>query len=125
MNLYHLSPVNHDGKTFYPRIPKTAATGEDLLTPRVCFAPTIRQAIVAINPAGDFMSEYEYFVHIPVNCNNVYIPTELEVPDVDDTEEIWIKEPVKLACIGKVIVRYGMSSSDFEVIDSAVNKFGN
>lgn len=108
MNLYHLSPVNHNGKTFYPRIPKTAATGEDLLTPRVCFAPTIKQAVIAINPAGDFMSEYEYFVHVPVNCNNVHIPTEMEVPDVDDTNEVWICSPVKLKCIGKAIVTYSM-----------------
>jgi len=106
--LFHLSTENHNGETFFPRVPKTAADNEDTITPRVCFAPSFEKCVLAINPAGDCCAEYIYFVHVPVNSNTIRIPTDTEVPDVDDTNEVWICSPVKLKCIGKAIVTYSM-----------------
>ena len=42
----------------------------------------------------------EFYVHVPVNNCDVYKPSIKEVPDVNITNEVWIKNSVKLKCIG-------------------------
>lgn len=103
MKLYRLSKSNLNGKIIKPTIPDNFFTRngyEENKTPRVCFATTIDKCLMALsyNCDGD-----EFFVHIPDNYNyRRKKPTVHEVPDSAITSEIWILEPVKLKCIGKI-----------------------
>lgn len=106
--LYHISTINHDMETFFPRVPQHRMKEEDGITPRVCFAESIEGAMTAIGLNPVSASEQFFFVHIPEDFNelmdaNAFInPSEL-VPDADETHEIWCVEPVKLRCIAFVM----------------------
>ena len=110
MNMYHLSRMNHDEVTFFPRVPKSVREDEDNITPRICFSKTISGAWRA-HPAGgggdlNGMTRYtDMYVHVPadkVNHFAVKKPDSCEVYDSSITDEIWLMEPAKLKCIGKI-----------------------
>lgn len=102
--LFHLSQSNMDGATIEPRIPDNYFTKngyEDGKTKRVCFTPTIGKCLMAMSQK---CTDMELFVMVPDGKYQVYRPSVKEVPDSKITKEVWIKEPVKLMCIGKIKV---------------------
>lgn len=102
--LYHISTSNLNGKTLYPKIPSNYFTKnnyEDNTTKRVCFAPSINKCLMGLSQNCTGM---EFFVHVPDGEYEIYKPSPKEVPDSIITGEIWITEPVKLKCIGKISV---------------------
>lgn len=122
--LYHLSPVNHDGETFNPRVPDNIIIGgyghyeelEEKKTPRVCFSKTISGAFLALNFDGTYE---ELYVHVPedierISRDSVEVPTEDKVWDAEFTREVWVKEPVKMKCIGKVLIGYNLSNTTWK-----------
>lgn len=139
---FRLSLKNSDGEVIKPSIPNNYLTAhgyEDDSTARVCFAPTINHCLMAMsrNVKGQ-----EFFVMIPDGNYSIYKPTSKEVPDSVATKEVWITEPVKVKCIGKIKVisddgkdgykytygngkeaeLYGWKYKWFEKFDSSVNE---
>ena len=103
-NLYHLSKENLDGKTLSPRVPSNFLVQngyEDGETKRVCFAKSIDGSLRGMSQN---LKGVKLYVHIPDKNYDVYNPTIKEVPDCKVTGEVWIKEPVKLKCIGFIEV---------------------
>lgn len=101
--LYFLSDKNLNNQTLQPRIPNNYLTKngyEDNTIKRICFAPSIENCLTALSSNID---EKEFYVHIPIGDYETYIPTLKEVPDRNITKEIWIEEPVKVKCIGKIL----------------------
>lgn len=114
MSIYHLSKTNLEKNVLHPRIPENYMTKnkyEDNITPRICFCPSIRQSIMALcrNCSGETL-----FVHIPMDSYPLYYPTKDEVPDVKITNEIWIKEDVRLKCIGIIYID-GPSDNKYKI----------
>lgn len=108
-SMYHLSTTNLNNKTLTPRIPKNYLIDngfEDKTTKRVCFSPSIDKSLRAFSSN---LSGKVLYVHIPDQECEVYKPSVKEVPDVKITGEMWVKESVKLKCIGKIKV---IKSSD-------------
>ena len=106
VHLYHLSDLNHDGKTFRPRLPHSKCDDpeyEDQKTRRVCFASSMSGSYRAIN---EFGYTEKLYVHVPTNLDEIIEngklvkPSENEVYDVYDTGEYWVRQKVKLKCIG-------------------------
>lgn len=98
--LYHLSRENHDGDIFIPRIPADKDVYEDSETRRICFSTTLEGAFKAI---CEFYYEHKYplYVHVPERMPaNVWQPNEHEVYDVNKTQEKWVRQNVKMKCIG-------------------------
>ena len=103
-SLYFLSETNMDQKILEPRIPDNFLTAngyEDSTTPRVCFCTSIDNCLTAMSMR---LTDKEFYIHHPVGKHNIYSPSLEEVPNVKITDEKWIKEPVKLICVGKVRV---------------------
>lgn len=101
--MYNLSDQNLDGKYLYPRIPENYFTRkgyEDKTTKRVCFSPSISKCLMA---ASSHIKGKEFYVHVPDGKYSVYKPTTKEVPDCKITGELWVTQPVKLKCIGKIL----------------------
>ena len=102
--LYHVSQSNLDGKTIQPSVPNNFMTKngyEDGKTKRVCFSSSIDGCLRALSQKCPGM---KLFVHVPDGEYDTYKPSVKEVPDVKITKEVWIKEPVKLKCIGQISV---------------------
>lgn len=104
--LYFLSKDNMNGKTLSPRIPENYFTKngfEDNKTKRVCFAPSIDKALMAISQR---MTGLKLYVHIPDENQKLDIkkPTTKDVPDCKITGETWVLNNVKVKCIGKIEV---------------------
>ena len=104
VKVYHLSQSNLDGRTLSPKVPDNFLTKngyEDNKTGRVCFAKSIDGSLRGLSQN---LTGKEYFVHIPDGKYDIYAPSAKEVPDAKITSEVWIKESVKLKCIGKIKV---------------------
>ena len=110
--LYHLSEDNLDGVVMKPRIPLSRLDEEDAKHVRVCFSTSISGALRAINPS---LLKYcpDFYVMCPVDYDkiNVFVPSENEVPDVKDTREKWVRNKVKVECIGKIRAFYSNALS--------------
>lgn len=105
-HLYFLSEENKDGQLLSPRVPDNYLTKngyEDNKTSRVCFAPSINKALIGLS---NNLKGKKLYVHIPKRGDNynVYKPSIKEVPDANITGEVWIKEDVKIECIGCIDV---------------------
>lgn len=102
-SLFFISNNNMDNVTLNPRIPNNYFTKngyEDSTTKRVCFAPSIEKALMALSMN---CNNKEFYVHIPKSVCDTYKPNKSEVPDSVLTGEIWVTEPVKIICIGKIM----------------------
>ena len=102
-NLYFLSTENFDNKTLTPRIPSNYFTKngfEDNKTPRICFSTSINGALAALSMN---LKNKVLYVHSP-EITDYYKPDISEVPDVKITNEVWVKEPTSIKCIGKIKV---------------------
>ena len=103
-NLFFLSETNMDGQILTPRIPRNFFTDngfEDNKTRRVCFAPSIDKCLLGLSMN---CKNKEYFVHVPIGSFAVIYPTKIDVPDIEITGEIWVCDPVKIECVGKIKV---------------------
>lgn len=101
--LYRVSTEKRQTK-LTPRVPSNYFTKngyEDSTTPRVCFSTSIKCCLRALSMKCEGM---ELYVYTPDKYYKVYKPNTKEVPDCKITKEVWIKEPVKLKCIGKIKV---------------------
>ena len=118
MKLFHLSEENHDGEIFKPRVPHSLMTDEyckvieDNKTKRVCFSRTMTGAYYSICFNGGYQTLY---VHVPDNIEElvsrkkIKIPTSKQVYDADYCDEVWVRGPVRMKCIGKVCIGYRLS----------------
>ena len=103
--LIHLSERFHDGDWFTPRVPGTAAPGEDEKIKRVCFSNSITGAYRAIK---DCCWYHVLYVHVPCDIDEIvrrgklFKPTSEQVYDVRETGEYWVKCKVRLKCIGVI-----------------------
>lgn len=102
--IYHISYINHDGETFEPRVydNDNVKNGMERRVKRVCFSDSITRALYSIFPNGAY--DADFYVHIPDSECKVYKTTTGDIYDSDITHELWIKEPVKIKCIGKIHV---------------------
>ena len=102
--LYFVSRISMDDEVLRPRIPDNCFTKsgyEDSHTPRICFAPSIDQCLMALSQNLEGM---ELYVHVPKDVQKVVYPTKNKVPDCEITGEVWVTKPVTLQCIGKIKV---------------------
>lgn len=104
MTLYHVStrlepPMPKD---FVPKVPESAMSIEDRTTPRICFAPTVKQCLEAI---GLNTEEQEYITVYQldtgkVDPSHVLDPLQVyekhNVIDALDTCEHWVTCPLRL-----------------------------
>lgn len=102
MNLYHVS-LNPNLATMIPRVPNSAATGENKTIKRVCFAPTIKSALAA-DPLQTYGRILYVYKAVSVNERYVYKPTTKEVPDAGFTHEVWYLAPVNVKKIAVIVV---------------------
>ena len=111
IHLYHISEDNHNGKIFKPRIPASTLDEENRSISRICFSTSMSGAFRAIG-FWDGGWSYPYYVHVPENINKsviknkVIIPCEDLVPDQKLTNEYWVRDKIKLKCIGLACFKY-------------------
>lgn len=92
----------------HPNVPETAAPEEDTTTPRICIGLNLIDCFTSIGVFGVFrrcMSACEDAKSYAVKGNEVYpiiiqvfnveesdihVPTKEEVPDAEDTHELWL-----------------------------------
>lgn len=120
--IYHISDTNHDGETFKPRVydNDNVKKGMERRVKRVCFSDSITRALYSIFPNGAY--DADFYVHIPDSECKVYKTTMDDIYDSDITHELWIKEPVKMKCIGKIHIN-GVSDKT-HTIEVDKNKAG-
>ena len=130
---YHVTPADHGPEVvFEPRIPSSAFHGmEDQTIPRVCFAPTIEQCLMAIAGIDDWVHALFETGMAPVRVKSklvkgkrapgkltyvprpVYVyaihgrckvvkPTRKQVRDSHITDEVWRTVPTKLRMVGEI-----------------------
>ena len=112
MDLYHLSDINHDNETFVPRpVPKwRAMEGENWRRKRICMSTSIDGALTSLLSSDSEPFGKRLFVHVPedidilVSNNKIFTPPVSMLPDVEATDERWIRCPVKMKCIGEIEV---------------------
>lgn len=111
--LYFVSTENLDKKILAPRIPSNYFTRnnfEENTTPRVCLSTSIEGACIGLSQA---IEGTKLYVHTPVNDINYYTPTTEEVPDRKFSHEVWVKEPVRMKCIGQIKITEATKSHKF------------
>jgi hypothetical protein len=112
IHLYHISEDNHDRKMFKPRIPASTLEEENRTIARICFSTSMSGAFRALGFWDCSGWSYPYYVHVPENINKlvinnkVIIPSEDLVPDQKTTNEYWVRDKIKLKCIGLVRFKY-------------------
>jgi hypothetical protein len=104
MKLYHVSP-DPNLKVLIPRVPKNGVVNwgaEDGVHKRVCFAPSIQQALRAMARP---VNKETLYVYTPVGLNNrwIYKPTSTQVPDVGVTNEIWYLRPCQVKLVEVIV----------------------
>jgi hypothetical protein len=104
--MYFISPTSMDNKVLTPRIPDNYFTKnnyEDNVTKRVCFAPSVDKCLMGLSMN---LKDKEFFAHIPIEGQqlNIVHPSVKQVPDSKITGEIWVTNPVKIKCIGRIRV---------------------
>lgn len=103
--MIHLSFLKIE--TLYPKIPINNLTKNNLeenYTPRVCFAPTIDHALMAL---GMNLKDKILFVYKPIKSNLKTVRNEViqgKVPDAHLTKEFWMLEKTEMEVIAKVRV---------------------
>lgn len=102
--LYFIS--DKDIKELTPRVPNNFFTKngyEDSTTKRICFSTDIDKCLMALsqNVLG---KEFNVYSPDDISKYKIFKPTLDQVPDSGITEELWIKENVKLTLIGRIKV---------------------
>lgn len=103
MKLYHVSVFLQDKKVlFKPRVPKSAAEGENATIERICFSTSIENCIKAIGPSK-FKSGTKFMVFeadIDADSESLIPPQALfdrnYVKDALENEEYWYGDSIEL-----------------------------
>ena len=104
MKLYHVSVFLQGKKVlFKPRVPKSAAEGENATIERICFSTSIENCIKAIGPSK-FKSGTKFMVFeadIDANSESLISPQVLfdrnYVKDALENEEYWYMDSIELS----------------------------
>lgn len=106
-------------ENFTPRVPEQRCPNEDETIPRICVAPTIRNALSAIPQAGEVIYYMER-LHLPIVIHAYYIESDSvlmskevvdKVPDAMGTKEMWVTK------VPDMVRRV-----DFELVDPVIAK---
>ena len=106
-------------ENFTPRVPEQRCPNEDETIPRICVAPTIRNALSAIPQAGEVIYYMER-LHLPIVIHAYYIESDSvlmskevvdKVPDAMGTKEMWV---IKVPDVVRRV--------DFELVDPVIAK---
>ena len=111
--LYHISKSKNI-TNIKPEVPDNFMTKhgyEDDKTPRVCFTPSINQCLMGLSRN---CTDEEFYVYIPDGEYKTHNATIEEVPDSKITGEVWITEPVKVKCVGKIKCTGDSGSKGYE-----------
>lgn len=103
--LYHVSDKG-DLKSLQPRIPNnyfTTNNYEENTTPRCSFSTSIYGCLRGLS---DNLKNKKLYVYVPIGDYKVVSPNRSQVADVKYTNEKWILEPVKIKCIGVILVTH-------------------
>jgi hypothetical protein len=103
MKLYHVSVFLQDKKVlFKPRVPKSAAEGENATIERICFSTSIENCIKAIGPSK-FKSGTKFMIFeadIDADSESLIPPQALfdrnYVKDALENEEYWYTDSIEL-----------------------------
>lgn len=97
--------------TLTPRIPRSASKSECLLTPRVCFSPTVEQCVIgivgyAVSQEITFLGAFTELANASW-CPTVYHTDETlfkpkQVSDFHITHEEWALAPITVERIGYI-----------------------
>lgn len=115
-DFYFLSENPDLGGTFLvPRVPENFMTRngyEDNNTPRVCFAPSIDKALMALSHrCGNKI--FHVYKPADVSHNKIHHPTKHQVPDVNITDEVWFLKKTRIRYVGSIIVKDERAGSDY------------
>lgn len=114
MRLYHLS-TNPNLSTMIPRIPpynRIKIGFENGTVKRVCFAPTIKNALSAV-PSGSPGVLHYIYVAVSPKASLIYKPTSEDVPEVSMTHEIWYLGPINVKKVGILVIGDKHSPEEF------------
>lgn len=103
-NIYFVSENSMDDELLTPRIPSNYLVNngyEDKETKRICFSTSIDGCLAALSKN---IKGHDLYVHVPDHPCKIYKPTTKEVPDCKITNEVWVKHPISIKCIGKIHV---------------------
>ena len=95
MKVFHISKEDLGSNViFEPRIPSTVVYGEDLKTPRICVSLNLFGAILAApdiptNKEGKVCEKIHVY-YTEISKEEIYQPSEVQVPDVLKTGELWL-----------------------------------
>ena len=109
MKLYRLE-ILHDAEylDMVPRVPDNLMESEDATTERICTCPTVLGCIRALDLPDGLPFGFEVYKALrsnkellltlysaDVRCNDIYVPSESQLPDGFATGEVWITSPYK------------------------------
>jgi hypothetical protein len=113
--------------TLTPQIPRSAGNDECLITPRVCFSPTVEQCVIGIVGYG-VSHDITFLAAFSVLANAGWCPTvyytdeDLIEPDrVSDfhiTQEHWALDPVKVERIGYIDCMAMLKHKRIDIVDT-------
>ena len=118
VKLYFLSQSDLSGKRKYPSVPKNQFTEGgymDDTEQRIPFALSVDGALSA---QGNKILNKVFYVFVPGKVMNYYKPTKEQVPYQEITEEVWLKSPVILHCVGKIQVTSRGEAKEFTYGDN-------
>lgn len=118
--LFRLMAENVDGMTIDPVVPDNFMTRhgfENGEVPRICFAPSIDLAIIALGMNCGGMDSYVYVPEVIPYKTYLIRPGSDEVPDADITHEVWLIKPTVLHCIGKIRIGDTFCSAGTYLLD--------
>lgn len=103
LTFYHVSfDTENKDNYFIPKIPQSAASDEDKVTPRICLAKDVEHCIQAISASRELYIGSKFIlrsVTIPENDKNLIDPETLFinnlVPDATENNEYWYLKPLK------------------------------
>lgn len=134
-SIYTAMNAYRAGVRLIPRIPKSKMKQENAVTPRICVAPTLEQCVTAIGIMGIFRrccgseeDAYSYTIAglevypvivLTFEEDTYYTPTEEDVPDIHDTDELWITHNAAPISVGLKWLNYGsLGVKEIEGYDS-------
>ena len=126
MRVYRISTIDLGNCILLePSIPKHPMKNEDIITPRICCAPTIMGCIDSaeiINTnidrleAGECITLYLYEAYVDVS--NIHQPVNFQLPDQWLTGELWLFKSQEFYKINKYVLRKHM-----DLPNSAYSRF--
>ena len=105
--LFHISTVKGITK-LEPKISPKTMSKENIRIPRISAAPTVKNCIkalyISLNKDEPQRKYYVYKLKL-TNKHRIVKPSLIMVPDVNETNEYWILDPVEVECVMSFVVR--------------------